>query len=120
MRTRRPLATVRASPQASPRRCSAAPVSPTPCCAVPVTFGLGVVARLDPGADAEYPRSGHQAALRCRTQRPHHTEVNMAHLLHIDSSARTTGSTSRQLTAEFAAHWATTHPGGTVAYRDLA
>jgi FMN-dependent NADH-azoreductase len=44
----------------------------------------------------------------------------MAHLLHIDSSARTTGSTSRQLTAEFAAYWATTHPGGTIAYRDLA
>jgi len=44
----------------------------------------------------------------------------VAHLLHIDSSARTIGSTSRQLTAEFAAHWATTHPGGLVTYRDLA
>ncbi len=44
----------------------------------------------------------------------------MAHLLHIDSSARTTGSTSRQLTAEFAAHWAATNPGGQVTYRDLA
>ena len=44
----------------------------------------------------------------------------MAHLLHIDSSARTTGSTSRQLTAEFAAHWAATHLGGLVTYRDLA
>jgi FMN-dependent NADH-azoreductase len=43
----------------------------------------------------------------------------MAHLLHLDCSARTKGSTSRALTALFAEHWAATHPGGTVAYRDL-
>lgn len=44
----------------------------------------------------------------------------MAHLLHIDSSSRTIGSTSRQLTAEFASRWATAHPGGTITRRDLA
>ncbi len=44
----------------------------------------------------------------------------MVHLLHIDSSARTTGSISRQLTAEFALHWKRTHPDGIVTYRDLA
>ena len=43
----------------------------------------------------------------------------MAHLLHLDSSARTTGSLSRQLTAEFAARWRADHPGGLVTYRDL-
>jgi FMN-dependent NADH-azoreductase len=42
------------------------------------------------------------------------------HLLHIDSSARTTASLSRQLTKEFTAHWVTAHPGGVVTYRDLA
>ncbi len=44
----------------------------------------------------------------------------MDHLLHIDSSARTTDSISRQLTGGFAAHWAASHPGGRVTYRDLA
>ena len=44
----------------------------------------------------------------------------MAHLLHLDSSARTTGSISRQLTAAFAAHWQATHPEGVATYRDLA
>ncbi len=44
----------------------------------------------------------------------------MAHLLHLDSSARTTGSISRQLTAEFVAHWQANHPEGQVTYRDLA
>ncbi len=44
----------------------------------------------------------------------------MAHLLHIDSSARTTGSISRQLTAEFALRWRQTHPDGIITYRDLA
>ena len=44
----------------------------------------------------------------------------MAHLLHVDSSARTTGSISRQLTAEFAARWKENSPQGIVTYRDLA
>lgn len=44
----------------------------------------------------------------------------MAHLLHLDSSARTTGSVSRQLTAEFAAQWKESHPEAIVTYRDLA
>ena len=44
----------------------------------------------------------------------------MAHLLHIDTSARTTGSISRQLTAEFAARWKGAHPEAVVTYRDLA
>ncbi len=43
----------------------------------------------------------------------------MAHLLHLDSSARTTGSISRRLTAEFAARWRADHPDGLVTYRDL-
>ena len=44
----------------------------------------------------------------------------MAHLLHLDSSARTTGSISRQLTAEFAAYWKESYPEGILTYRDLA
>ncbi|MDQ3327715.1 MAG: NAD(P)H-dependent oxidoreductase [Chloroflexota bacterium] len=44
----------------------------------------------------------------------------MAHLLHLDSSARTAGSISRQLTAEFAEHWKSNHPEDHVTYRDLA
>ncbi len=44
----------------------------------------------------------------------------MAHLLHIDASARTAGSISRRLTAEFAARWKETYPEGAVTYRDLA
>ncbi len=44
----------------------------------------------------------------------------MAHLLHLDSSARTTGSISRQLTSEFAAHWKENNPQSIVTYRDLA
>jgi len=47
-------------------------------------------------------------------------EAHVAHLLHINTSARTAGSISRQLTAEFAAHWRGTHPEGVVTYRDLA
>jgi FMN-dependent NADH-azoreductase len=43
----------------------------------------------------------------------------VAYLLHIDSSARNTGSVSRQLTAEFAARWRADHPDGRVMYRDL-
>lgn len=44
----------------------------------------------------------------------------MAHLLHLDSSARINGSISRQLTAEFAEHWKAGHPGSVITYRDLA
>lgn len=44
----------------------------------------------------------------------------MAHLLHLDSSARTAASVTRRLTAEFAARWREEHPGGRVTYRDLA
>jgi FMN-dependent NADH-azoreductase len=44
----------------------------------------------------------------------------VAHLLQIDSSARTTGSISRQLTAQFAGHWMAANPTGTITYRDLA
>ena len=44
----------------------------------------------------------------------------MAHLLHIDSSARQDGSVTRTLTRHFAQAWAAAHPGGTITYRDLA
>jgi len=44
----------------------------------------------------------------------------MGHLLHIDSSLRTEGSRSRQLSAHFADRWQTANPDGIVTYRDLA
>ena len=44
----------------------------------------------------------------------------MRHLLHIDSSFRTEGSRSRQLSAHFAERWLTDNPDGIVTYRDLA
>ncbi len=44
----------------------------------------------------------------------------MSHLLHLDSSLRTDGSRSRQLSARYAARWRASHPGGAVTYRDLA
>ena len=44
----------------------------------------------------------------------------MSHLLHLDSSLRTEGSRSRQLSARYAEGWQARHPGGTVTYRDLA
>lgn len=44
----------------------------------------------------------------------------MAHLLHIDSSARGEGSASRRLSADYVAAWKARNPRGTVAYRDLA
>jgi FMN-dependent NADH-azoreductase len=44
----------------------------------------------------------------------------MSHLLHLDSSLRTEGSRSRQLSARYAERWQATHPSGTVTYRDLA
>lgn len=43
----------------------------------------------------------------------------MPHLLHIDASIQGERSVSRKLTARAAAKWQETHPGGTVAYRDL-
>jgi FMN-dependent NADH-azoreductase len=55
-----------------------------------------------------------------RTPLVHHKETPMAHLLHLDSSARTEGSITRRLTAEFVAHWREQHPGGQVTSRDLA
>ncbi|HZG21608.1 MAG TPA: FMN-dependent NADH-azoreductase [Herbaspirillum sp.] len=44
----------------------------------------------------------------------------MSTLLHIDSSARTGGSISRQLTASFAQQWQAKNPGGKIVHRDLA
>jgi FMN-dependent NADH-azoreductase len=43
----------------------------------------------------------------------------MAHLLHIDASARSSGSVSKQIAQTFRDAWDTEHPGGTVTYRDL-
>lgn len=43
----------------------------------------------------------------------------MTRLLHIDSSARTTGSITRQLTAEFATQWKNVNPDGLVVHRDV-
>lgn len=44
----------------------------------------------------------------------------MTTLLHIDSSIRSIGSVSRQLTAEFIRKWKDVRPGDTVVERDLA
>jgi FMN-dependent NADH-azoreductase len=44
----------------------------------------------------------------------------MSHLLHIDSSLRSEGSRSRQLSAYYAERWRALHPDGVVTYRDLA
>jgi FMN-dependent NADH-azoreductase len=44
----------------------------------------------------------------------------VTHLLHIDSSIQGQASISRRLTAHAAQRWTKAHPGGTVAYRDLA
>ncbi|MFD8706268.1 FMN-dependent NADH-azoreductase [Kitasatospora sp. NPDC059648] len=44
----------------------------------------------------------------------------MPTLLHIDSSALSDGSVSREVTAAFRAAWEAEHPGGTVIHRDLA
>ncbi|MCX4747629.1 NAD(P)H-dependent oxidoreductase [Kitasatospora sp. NBC_01287] len=43
----------------------------------------------------------------------------MPTLLHIDSSALTEGSVSREVAATFAREWQEAHPDGTVVYRDL-
>jgi FMN-dependent NADH-azoreductase len=44
----------------------------------------------------------------------------MNHLLHLDSSLRTEGSRSRQLSARYAERWQARYPEGRVTYRDLA
>lgn len=44
----------------------------------------------------------------------------MAHLLHIDSSARYEGSVTRSMTAWFVERWLHAHPGGQVTSLDLA
>ncbi len=44
----------------------------------------------------------------------------MSGLLHIDSSLRTEGSVSREVTASFAAAWREAHPDAGYTYRDLA
>ncbi|WP_035847238.1 FMN-dependent NADH-azoreductase [Kitasatospora azatica] len=43
----------------------------------------------------------------------------MPTLLHIDSSALTEGSVSREVTATFVREWQAAHPEGTVVHRDL-
>lgn len=43
----------------------------------------------------------------------------MAHLLHIDSSGRIEGSTTRRLTARYARAWREHRPDATVTHRDL-
>lgn len=44
----------------------------------------------------------------------------MARLLHLDSSARTEGSHSREVAAAYRRTWQDAHPGGEVVHRDLA
>src|SRR5690349_8322482 len=44
----------------------------------------------------------------------------LATLLHIDSSALSDSSVSREVTAIFRKEWQNRHPDGTVIYRDLA
>ncbi|MEU4180414.1 NAD(P)H-dependent oxidoreductase [Streptomyces sp. NPDC026589] len=44
----------------------------------------------------------------------------MSSLLHIDASIRHEGSTSRQLTSDFAIQWRQNHPDAGYVYRDLA
>ncbi|QFZ17125.1 FMN-dependent NADH-azoreductase [Saccharothrix syringae] len=43
----------------------------------------------------------------------------MSHLLHIDTSLRTEGSVSREVTGAFAQAWRAAHPDGGYTYRDL-
>jgi len=44
----------------------------------------------------------------------------MANVLYINSSVRSSGSLSRQLSAEFIAKWQANHPADTIVERDLA
>jgi FMN-dependent NADH-azoreductase len=46
-------------------------------------------------------------------------EFPMAHLLHVDSSALSAGSVSKEIADTFRAAWRQAHPDGTVTYRDL-
>ena len=43
----------------------------------------------------------------------------MAHLLHVDSSALSLGSISKEIATTFRAAWRETHPDGTITHRDL-
>lgn len=43
----------------------------------------------------------------------------MAHLLHVDSSALSAGSVSKEIADTFRAAWQQAHPGGEITYRDL-
>jgi FMN-dependent NADH-azoreductase len=43
----------------------------------------------------------------------------MVHLLHIDTSMRTDGSISREVSGSFAEHWRAAHPSGTYTHRDF-
>lgn len=43
----------------------------------------------------------------------------MAHLLHVDSSALSAGSVSKEIAETFRKAWAEAHPHGAVTYRDL-
>jgi FMN-dependent NADH-azoreductase len=43
----------------------------------------------------------------------------MAHLLHVDSSALSAGSVSKEIAETFRKAWDAEHPGGTVTHRDL-
>jgi FMN-dependent NADH-azoreductase len=43
----------------------------------------------------------------------------MSHLLHIDSSALSAGSVSKEIAETFRTSWAAAHPEGTVTHRDL-
>src|SRR5258708_971676 len=45
--------------------------------------------------------------------------LSMSHLLHIDSSLRTEGSRSRNLSAHYAERWQAKNPAGAITYRDL-
>src|SRR5690348_14005837 len=54
-----------------------------------------------------------------RPSQPARKDTSVAHLLHLDASARIHTSTSRALTALFATHWRATHPNGAVTYRDV-
>jgi len=43
----------------------------------------------------------------------------MTHLLHVDSSALSAGSVSKEIAETFRKHWDAVHPDGTVTHRDL-
>jgi FMN-dependent NADH-azoreductase len=50
----------------------------------------------------------------------HFKEPIMANVLHINSSVRSSGSLSRQLSSEFVAKWQASNPADTIVERDLA